>query len=128
MFDKLKVKDDSKNQTHFVWGVKSFDDLSGAEPGLYTMNDIEICYDSVNGTYILGLETLYEFANTEGKIKYLEGLLSSFHDYLDENQLFDLSWNPFNLYWYTKGRFFEAKSLTELYYKFKIFVSGFSSM
>lgn len=45
----------------FIWGVKSFDNLSGSDANLYTMNDIDIVYDKKNSEYMLGVETAYLF-------------------------------------------------------------------
>ena len=36
---------DILNDYDFIWGVKSYDDLSESECNLYTMNDIDITYN-----------------------------------------------------------------------------------
>jgi len=41
---------------------------------------------------------------------------------------FDSTFDPHNLYLYNDGNFFQASSLTELYYKFEIFVTGYSQL
>ena len=45
----------------FIWGVKSWDDLTGADACLHTMNDIDIIYDKSAKVYMLGVETAYLF-------------------------------------------------------------------
>lgn len=112
----------------FIWGVKSWDDLTTSEPNLYTMNDLDICYDESTQLYTLGLETIYQFENRVVKERYLATLLDSFWKYLVSNNLFDVSFDPVNLYVYNNGKLFEASTLTELYYKFKLFVHGFMSV
>lgn len=124
----FKKKEESNTQVgeyKFIWGVKSYDDLTTSEPNLYTMNDLDICYNEKEGTYILGIETIYMFNNRVSKDQYLAQLLTSFYDYLVNNNLFNASFDPTNLYVYNDGKLFEAKTLTELYYKFKLFVNGF---
>lgn len=112
----------------FIWGVKSRDDLTQSEPNLYTMNDLDICFDEKKKLYTLGLETIYQFESRTAKERYLSTLVQEFYTYLRENNLFDVAYDPFNLYVYNNGHLFEAESLTELYYKFKLFVQGFKSM
>lgn len=47
------------DDTKFIWGVKSWDDLSGADACFYTMNDIDIIYNKKTKEYMLGIETAY---------------------------------------------------------------------
>lgn len=112
----------------FIWGIKSRDDLTESEPNLYTMNDLDVCYDEATNVYTLGIETIYQFENRAAKDRYLATLLTGFYDYLVCNRLFDVSFDPINLYVYNDGKLFEAPTLTELYYKFKLFVNGFMSI
>ena len=44
----------------FIWGIKSWDDLTGHNASMYTMNYIDITYDKKNKVYILGVETAYK--------------------------------------------------------------------
>ena len=37
----------------FIWGIKSSIDFSSAAPCLYSMNDIDICYDREKKEYVL---------------------------------------------------------------------------
>lgn len=66
----------------FIWGVKSPMDLTESEPCLYTMNDIDICYDKKNKCYLLGVETGLMFKNKKEEYNYLKELLDKFSDYI----------------------------------------------
>jgi len=46
-----------------IWGLKSYDDLSGAECSFNTMNDIDITFNKKDKYYSLGIETIYMFKN-----------------------------------------------------------------
>lgn len=143
MFSKLKSKindmkmklryincvEDEYNSggIRFVWGVKSGDDLSQSEANLYTMNDIDICYDTQKEVYYLGVETIYSFMNgRKGQVEYYNKLLNEFTKFMEDNE-YDISIqdseyiiDPFVVQ--------EAKTITELYVMFRIFVKGFESV
>ena len=124
-------KDDEYNcgPLKYIWGVKSYDDLSEAEDAnFYTLNDLDIYFNRDNKLYMLSLETIYSFETTAHRINYLNRLLDTFRDYMVTNSLFEYNYDPFFLYRYNDGKMFEAESLTELYYKFKIFVVGYSNL
>lgn len=112
----------------FIWGVKSYDDLTAYEANFYSMNDIDITYNRDTHKYLLGLETIYEFHSIDEKIKYLDNLLKEFEKYIKESNQFDYEFDPYFLYFYNFGELFIADTLTELYYKFKIFVEGFKHL
>lgn len=114
----------------FIWGIKSKDDLSNSMPSFHTLNDIEIHYNRDNGKYFLSIETIYEFSKYEDICNYLRDLLSKL-EYGIKKELgkFDISFDPKKtLMYYNNGELFTAYSLTELYYKFKIFVEGFANI
>ena len=75
---------------------------------------------------MLGLETIYIFESNQARMDYLEKLGALFHQYMKDK--FDSTVDPFLLYKYNNGNLFEADSLTELYYKFKIFVKGYMQL
>lgn len=107
----------------FIWGVKSYDDLSEADACLHTMNDIDIVYNKEKKVYVLGLETIYMFDNFLAECAYLKGCLDSFTQYMDEN---GLSKNePYRLFMSNGCTSIEAETIEELYTNFKIFVDGF---
>ena len=123
-------KDDEYNcgPLKYIWGIKSHDDLSANKANFYTLNDLDIYFNRDNRLYMLGLETIYSFETVADRINYLNRLLDTFKDYMGSNSLFDSNYDPFFLYLYNYGKMIEAESLTELYYKFKIFVTGYSNL
>ena len=123
-------KDDEYNcgPLKYIWGIKSYDDLTLSEPNFYTLNDLDIYYNRDNKLYMLDLETIYSFETVADRINYLNRLLDTFREYMSTNKLFESNYDPFFLYVYNYGKMFEAESLTELYYKFKIFVTGYSNL
>lgn len=107
----------------FIWGVKSWDDLSRSEANLYTMNDIDITYDKKNGEYMLGIETAYIFENHARECEYLKNCLDVFTKYMDNNGL--KKNESYKLFMNDLCTNMETKSIEELYVNFKIFVDGF---
>lgn len=143
MFSKLKSKinnmrmklryincvEDEYNSggIRFVWGVKSGDDLSQSEANLYTMNDIDICYDTQKEVYYLGVETIYSFTNgRKGQIAYYDRLLREFTKFMEDNE-YDISVRD-SEYIIDPIVVLEAKTITELYEMFRIFVEGFKAV
>lgn len=114
------LEDDSLKH---IWGVKSFDDLSGADCNLYTMNDIDITYDKKEKKYILGIETAYMFDNYGDECNYLKDCLNAFTKYMDINNLNKNK--KFHLFFSNPVISTSANSIEELYTDFKIFVDGF---
>ena len=123
-------KDDEYNcgPLKFVWGKKSNDDLTSIPTNFHTLNDLTISYNRDNKKYLLDIETIYEFNSNQDRIEYLNKSLRLFRNYLKENNLFDCNYDPFFLYRYNDGNLFIAESLTELCYKFSIFVTGYSNL
>lgn len=109
----------------FIWGIKSWDCLSGSDANLYTMNDIDITYDKKKQEYILGVETAYIFKNYAAECDYLKYCLKAFTKYMDDNGLNKN--RPYDLFFRDSCTSTTAKSIEELYTNFKIFVDGFCS-
>lgn len=110
----------------FIWGIKSWDDLSGADACLYTMNDIDITYDKEKNIYMLGVETAYLFKTYGDECQYLKDCLNAFTKYMDDN---GLSKNePYRLWMSNPCTSMEAETIEELYTNFKIFVNGFCGL
>ena len=107
----------------FIWGVKSWDDLSGADACLYTMNDIDITYDKKKKEYMLGIETAYLFKTHAAECEYLRDCLRAFTNYMDDNGL--NKEEPFRLFMSNPCTSMVADTIEELYTNFKIFVDGF---
>lgn len=110
----------------FIWGVKSWDDLTGADACLYTMNDIDIIYDKNEKMYMLGVETAYLFKTYGDECQYLRDCLKAFTKYMDDN---GLSKNePYRLWMSNPCTNMKAETIEELYTNFKIFVDGFCNL
>ena len=107
----------------FIWGVKSWDDLSGADACLYTMNDIDLTYDKKKKEYMLGIETAYMFKTHEAECDYLRKCLKAFTKYMDDNGL--QKNKPYDLFMRDPCTSMTAETIEELYVNFKIFVDGF---
>lgn len=113
------------DEMKFIWGVKSWDDLSESCVNLYTMNNIDIVYDKKRKKYILGIETAYTFKNHDDECNYLKQCLKTFTKYMNDNGLkIDV---PFMLFMNDTCINMEAESIEDLYTNFKIFVDGFCS-
>ena len=110
----------------FIWGIKSYDDLSCADACLYTMNDIDIIYDKKKKEYILGIETAYLFKTYNDECKYLSDCLKAFTKYMDDNGLNKNE--PFRLFMSNPCTNMVANSIEELYTNFKIFVNGYLTL
>ena len=110
----------------FIWGVKSFDDLSSSNACLYTMNDIDIIYDKKKKEYILGIETAYLFKTYNDECKYLSDCLKAFTKYMDDNGLNKNE--SFRLFMNNPCTNMVANSIEELYTNFKIFVNGYLTL
>ena len=111
------------NDMKFIWGVKSYDDLSNHDACMHTMNDIDIVYDKKEKKYILGIETAYMFKTHAAECGYLKDCLNAFTKYMDDNGL--KKNKPYMLFFSNPCLSMEAESIEELYVNFKIFVDGF---
>ena len=110
----------------FIWGVKSFDDLSSSNACLYTMNDIDLTYDKQKREYMLGIETAYMFDSYDDECKYLSDCLKAFTKYMDDNGLNKNE--SFRLFMNNPCTNMVANSIEELYTNFKIFVNGYLTL
>ena len=112
----------------FVWGVKSPDGISAQEATFYTMNDLDIIYDCESNEYLLGIETIYSFAeDSKGEIKYLENLLERFTEFMEENRYISTE-DKLCLYRIESGEPWRAETILDLYIRFKVFVNGYKSV
>ena len=68
----------------FIWGLKSYDDLSSCDANLETMNDIDLIYLKDEKKYILGVETAYMFNSKEAEKEYFKHLLDKFTEWMEE--------------------------------------------
>ena len=111
------------DKTKFIWGVKSWDDLTGKDACMWTMNDIDITYDKKEKKYMLGIETAYMFKTHAAKCEYLCDCLKAFTKYMDDNGLNKKE--PFKLFMSNPCTSMVADTIEELYTNFKIFIDGF---
>lgn len=104
----------------FIWGINS----KGVEvDNFYELNDLQIVYNRDTKKYMLDLDTTV--SKDTGVVSHLEELLNIFTKYVaDKIENID----PLNLSLYWNGELFQADSITELYYKFKLFVKGYSNI
>ena len=110
----------------YVWGIKSWDDLSGSESNIHTMNDIEILYHHKEKEYSLDIETAFVFTSLEAEKEYLNQLLDAFRYWMLEN---DKSTNEKpRLFMSSPSITMKAETLPQLYYQFKIYVNGYNSL
>lgn len=113
----------------FIWGLKSWDDLSSSDANMFTMNDIDIIYDKQKKKYILGFETAFNFKNYEAGYEYLKGCLKAFTQYMDNNGL-----NKNKPYHYCLSMsnsgvdMITADTIEDLYTNFRILVNGFCTL
>lgn len=107
----------------FIWGVTSWDDLSGKDANLYTMNDIDITYNRKEKKYYLGIETAYLFKDKKAECDYLKQLLNAFNYYMDSNNL--SKEDEFVVVMSSVDIKYKADTIEELYTNFRIFVEGF---
>lgn len=120
----------------FVWGLKSYDDLSKSEANNFTMNDIDITYHDNN--YYLSIEEIYLFDSEEDRIFYLNSLQQKLKDYVlskgySEKEITDLyECSSFSHYYPTAVMQdmveMKATTLIDLYYKFTLFVVAYTAV
>ena len=112
----------------FIWGVKSWDDLSSAPANLHTMNDIDLIYLKDENKYILGVETIYSFNKEENKLNYLKECLRVFTEFMKEND-YDTKKKPFwmDVFSYGLNMNTHFDSIEDCYAMFKLLVNGYCS-
>jgi hypothetical protein len=126
-FKKIKKKFDiSKgevdNGVYFIWGIKARDDFTDSEPNLFTLNDIDLIYDSNDGNFKLSIETAYHFEDIKHRNHYLLHLLNSLEEFMKDNgfptneiYFFDFSNCKINL---------ESNFISQVFAQFRVFVKG----
>lgn len=111
----------------FIWGVKSWDDLSGSDACLYTMNDVELDYLKDENKYLLSIETIFEFEKEEYKLNYLKRCLDSFTKFMVENgyntEVKPHWWNVFG-----DGMNTHFDSIEECYVMFRMLVNSYCKL
>lgn len=127
-------EDDEYNcaDNKFIWGIKSYDDITECPPSFYTLNDIDIYYNRKSKLYFLDIETIYQFDSRDDEKKYLYNLLNKFGEYLLslgglEGFDYNLNKQPrlFEFDLSSGYDLFKSTSLEDLFYRFKTFVYNF---
>lgn len=121
-------KNETEDMKH-IWGLKSYDDLSGSEACFYTMNDLDITYLKDENKYILDIETIYMFDDEHGKYSYMRYLLDKFTEFMEQNGY--ATTKEFALYEvFTDGININTRfdSIEDCYAAFKLLVNGFCSL
>lgn len=108
----------------FIWGVKSWDDLTCSDACLYTMNDIDLLYLKDQKKYLFSIETIFEFDKEEYKLNYLKRCLEAFEKFMVENG-YNTEVKPH--WWDVFGSGMNAHfdSIEECYGMFKMLVNGY---
>lgn len=116
-------------EVKFIWGIKSWDDLTDSDANLYTMNDIDLIYFKDENKYGLSIETIFEFDKEEYKLNYLNRCLDSFTEFMVRNG-YDTEvkphWMDVFSYGYNMNTHFD--NVEECYAMFKLLVNGYCSM
>jgi hypothetical protein len=111
----------------FIWGVKSYDDLSGADACLHTMNDIELDYLKNENKYIISIETIFQFEKEEYKLDYLKRCLDSFTKFMVENG-YNIEAKPHWWHVFGDGINTHFNSVEECYAMFKMLVNCYCKL
>lgn len=101
------------------------------KPNLFTMNDLDICYDKKEGTYGLDIELLIGFETPDGHRNHLNYLLEKLTEFM-KSEGYDTDnckygWQDF---FYPDDMFsgLSGKTLEEVYWKFKMMVLGINAL
>ena len=117
----------------FIWGLKSYDDLSSCDANLETMNDIDLIYLKDEKKYILGVETVYMFNSKEAEKEYFKVLLDKFTEWMKE-QGYDTNstLNPYgDMYEIFNGSIninTHFNTIEDAYRTFKLLVNGYLTL
>lgn len=127
-YDDFNEECTENSDVRFIWGVKSYDDLSHSDANLLTMNDIELVYDKRKGLYFLSMETAYCFNNLEAQQQYLNHLLSLFTRFMCDNN-YDICAKPMFHTIFTKNKTLNNgfKTIEDAYSMFEFLVNGFNN-
>ena len=127
-YNKNYINEYETTKLKHIWGIKSWDDLSGRDCNLLTMNDIALTYLKDENKYILGIETIYEFKEKDGYIQYLEDCLKAFTEFMISNN-YDINKKPFwcDVFSYGINMNTHFDSIEDCYSMFKLLVKGYTN-
>lgn len=118
----------SKKENKFIWGIKSWDDVSGRPADLYTLNDFAIWYDPERKCYNYEVETLFEFKSSEREVEYLKRIFKELTKWMRQKG-YDTNYKPI-LYSVFSEDHYQCgyESIEQLYADFKLMCMGFALM
>lgn len=117
----------------FIWGLKSYDDLSSCDANLETMNDIDLIYLKNEKRYILGV-TAYMFNSKEAEKEYFKTLLDKFTKWMEEQGYNNTNstLNPYgDMYEIVSGGIninTHFNTIEDAYRTFKLLVNGYLTL
>lgn len=108
----------------FIWGIVSSDEMCTSKANLYSMNDIDLCYDRDTKKYMVGIEIIYQFKNIDSEIHYYQRLLDVFTKYMIENNYRTAGsiYACANIKMYSQ---ISGESIEDVYSIFKIYMLGY---
>lgn len=114
----------------FIWGLKSYDDLSGYDANLETMNDIDLIYLKDEKKYILGIETAYMFNSKEAEKKYFKTLLDKFTEWMEDkgyntNSILNPYGDVYEIFTSGININTEFDTIEDAYRTFKLLINGY---
>lgn len=117
----------------FIWGLKSYDDLSNYDANLETMNDIDLIYLKDEKKYILSVETIYMFSSKDSEKEYFHTLLDKFTEWMqDKGYNINSSLNSYGDVYeiFTSGININTKfnTIEDAYRTFKLLVNGYLTL
>lgn len=125
-FEKDFINDNETKTMKHIWGIKSWDDLSGKDCNLFTMNDFDLTYLKDENKYVMGVETVYLFKDKDTDKKYIKDIYNAFtewmisegYDTFGEISLWQAFTNGYNI----NTKF---NTIEEAYNTFKFLMKGF---
>lgn len=117
----------------FIYGLKSYADLSSYDANLETMNDIDLIYLKDEKKYILGVETAYMFNSKEAEKEYFKDLLNKFTKWMKEQEYnTNSTLNPYgDMYEIFSGGVninTEFDTIEDAYRTFRLLVNGYLTL
>jgi hypothetical protein len=128
-YEKEYINEYETTKFKHIWGIKSWDDLSGKECNMNTMNNFDITYHKETDDYTLGVETIYMFKEENGDKDYIKDILNRFTQWMIDNG-YDTN-KKLNLYQvFTDGTNINShfKSIEGCYTYFKLLANGYCSL
>lgn len=128
-YEKDYISENETQSLKHVWGIKSYDDLSGHCCNLFTMNDFDLTYHKETEDYSISIETIYVFKKEDGEKIYMQSILDSFTKWMDEQEYkTDYKFDLYKVFTYGNNINTHFKTIEECYANFKMLVNGYCGM